>query len=100
MGRSLKRSLCTKAVLSGIPSQELYVKVGAKSTGPIPIGQLVGVVEKAAKTGAKVVMDAVNKPRNITSKGLMDLVTEEELNRHAFTSVFSMLQLTCSDNTF
>ncbi|KAM1032514.1 hypothetical protein ACFX2I_036091 [Malus domestica] len=70
------RSLCTKAVLSGIPSQELYVKVGAKSTGPIPIGQLVGVVEKAPKTGAKVVMDAVNKPRNITSKGLMDLVTE------------------------
>ncbi|KAM1688582.1 hypothetical protein ACFX2K_036436 [Malus domestica] len=30
--------------------QELYVKVGAKSTGPIPIGQLVGVVENAAET--------------------------------------------------
>ncbi|KAM1520320.1 hypothetical protein ACFX1Z_023025 [Malus domestica] len=48
------RSLCTKAVLSEIPNQELYGKVGANSTGPIPIGQLVGAVEKAAKTGAEV----------------------------------------------
>ncbi|XP_070677691.1 phosphatase IMPL1, chloroplastic-like [Malus domestica] len=70
------RSLCTKAVFSEIPNPELYVKVGAKSTGPIPIGQLVGVVEKAAKTGAEVVMDAVNKPRDITYKGLTDLVTK------------------------
>ncbi|XP_050148933.1 phosphatase IMPL1, chloroplastic-like isoform X2 [Malus sylvestris] len=70
------RSLCTKAVFSEIPNPELYVKVGAKSTGPIPIGQLVGVVEKAAKTGFQVVMDAVNKPWDITYKGLTDLVIE------------------------
>ncbi|XP_009376387.1 phosphatase IMPL1, chloroplastic [Pyrus x bretschneideri] len=77
------RSLCTKAVLSEIPNQELYVKVGANSTGPIPIGQLVGVVEKAAKTGAEVVMEAVNKPRNITYKGLTDLVTETDKKSEA-----------------
>ncbi|KAM1917316.1 hypothetical protein ACFX13_036932 [Malus domestica] len=77
------KSLCTKAVLSGIPNHELYVKVGAKSTGPIPIGQLVGVVEKAAKTGAEVVMNAVNKPRNITYKGVADLVTDTDKKSEA-----------------
>ncbi|ONI11514.1 hypothetical protein PRUPE_4G110600 [Prunus persica] len=77
------RTLCTKAVLSEIPNQKLYVKVGAKSTGPIPISQLIEVVEKAAKTGAEVVMDAVNKPRNITYKGLTDLVTDTDKKSEA-----------------
>lgn len=44
------RTFCTKAVLSEIP----YQKVGAKSTGPIPLSQLIQVVESAAKTGAEV----------------------------------------------
>lgn len=48
------RTLCTKAVLSEIPNQKQYVKVGAQSTGPIPASQLIEVVEKAAKTGAEV----------------------------------------------
>ncbi|CAL9016221.1 unnamed protein product [Prunus brigantina] len=77
------RTLCTKAVLSEIPNQKMYVKVGAKSTGPIPISQLIEVVEKAAKTGAEVVMDAVNKPRNITYKGLTDLVTDTDKKSEA-----------------
>jgi myo-inositol-1(or 4)-monophosphatase len=72
------RELCTKAVLSEIPNQKQYPKIGAQSTGPIPPSQLIQVVEIAAKTGAEVVMDAVNKPRNITYKGLTDLVTETD----------------------
>ncbi|KAL2935723.1 Phosphatase IMPL1 chloroplastic [Bienertia sinuspersici] len=71
---SSRKSLCTKAVLS----ETQYPKVGAQSTGPIPGNQLLEVVEKAAKTGAEVVMDAVNKPRKISYKGLTDLVTETD----------------------
>ncbi|KAF7846936.1 hypothetical protein BT93_L3560 [Corymbia citriodora subsp. variegata] len=67
------RALRVRAVVS---SDTAYPKMGAASTGPIPPGQLVEVVETAAKTGAQVVMDAVNKPRNIFYKGLTDLVTE------------------------
>ncbi|KAK9937130.1 hypothetical protein M0R45_013941 [Rubus argutus] len=77
------RPLCTKAVLSEIPNPKQYVKVGAQSIGHIPASQLVEVVEKAAKTGAEVVMDAVNKPRNITYKGLTDLVTETDKKSEA-----------------
>ncbi|KDP23150.1 hypothetical protein JCGZ_00142 [Jatropha curcas] len=73
-----KRNLCTKAVVSEFPNQKQYPKVGAQSTGPIPTSQLIQVVETAAKTGAEVVMDAVNKPRNISYKGLTDLVTETD----------------------
>lgn len=72
------RTLCTKAVLSEIPNQKKYSKVAAESTGPISSNQLLGVVETAAKTGAEVVMDAVNKPQNIVYKGLTDLVTDTD----------------------
>ncbi|GAV64365.1 Inositol_P domain-containing protein [Cephalotus follicularis] len=65
------RRHCTKAVLS----EREYPTMGAKSTGPIPPNELIEVVVTAAKTGAQVVMDAVNKPRSITYKGLTDLVT-------------------------
>ncbi|KAL0398135.1 UNVERIFIED_CONTAM: Phosphatase IMPL1, chloroplastic [Sesamum radiatum] len=70
------KAFSTKAVLSETPNQRRYFKVGAESTGPIPSDQLLDVIETAAKTGAQVIMDAVNKPRNITYKGLADLVTE------------------------
>ncbi|EXC24757.1 Phosphatase IMPL1 [Morus notabilis] len=72
------RSLCTKAVISEIPNQRYYPKVGAHSTGPIPASQLLQVVETAAKTGAQVVMEAVNKPQNISYKGVTDLVTDTD----------------------
>ncbi|CAN1847355.1 Phosphatase IMPL1, chloroplastic [Linum perenne] len=65
------RNLCTKAVISEVPYQSRYRKMGASSTGSIPLNQLIQVVEIAAKTGSEV-----NKPRNITYKGLTDLVTE------------------------
>ncbi|KAI9122589.1 hypothetical protein K1719_006429 [Acacia pycnantha] len=63
----------TKSLLS-----ERFPKVGAQSTGPIDPAELIEVVKTAAQTGAEVVMDAVNKPRNITYKGLTDLVTETD----------------------
>ncbi|GMH02677.1 hypothetical protein Nepgr_004516 [Nepenthes gracilis] len=64
----------TQAVLS----ETRFPRMGAQSTGPIPANQLLEVVEKAARTGAEVVMDAVNKPRNIAFKGLTDLVTDTD----------------------
>lgn len=45
------RTLCVRAVVS---SDTSYPKVGAASTGPIPPGQLIEVVETAATTGAQV----------------------------------------------
>ncbi|XP_057812110.1 phosphatase IMPL1, chloroplastic [Salvia miltiorrhiza] len=75
---SCRRGLCTKAVLSDVSEEKQYFKVGAESTGPIPSDRLLAVIEIAAKTGAQVIMDAVNKPRNITYKGLTDLVTDTD----------------------
>ncbi|CAA2934398.1 phosphatase IMPL1, chloroplastic [Olea europaea subsp. europaea] len=73
------RTLCTKAVLSEVPNQSPFSKVGAESTGPIPSEQLLQVAATAAETGAQVVMDAVNKPRNIVYKeGQTDLVTDTD----------------------
>ncbi|XWS18693.1 hypothetical protein CRYUN_Cryun32bG0066800 [Craigia yunnanensis] len=72
------RKLCTRALISEISNQRQYPKVGAKSTGPIHPTMLIEVVQTAAKTGAEVVMDAVDKPRNITYKGLTDLVTDTD----------------------
>lgn len=72
------RTSCTKSVLSEIPNQKQFAKIGAGSTGSIPSDQLLQVVESAAKTGAEVVMEAVNRPQNITYKGLTDLVTDTD----------------------
>ncbi|XP_074278007.1 phosphatase IMPL1, chloroplastic [Silene latifolia] len=72
---SFKQShFCTKAVFS----ETQYPKVGAKSTGPISANELLQVVEKSAKVGAQVIMEAVYKPRKISYKGLTDLVTETD----------------------
>ncbi|KAL0695866.1 hypothetical protein Bca4012_063046 [Brassica carinata] len=71
-------TLRTKAVVSEVSDQKHYPIIGAKTTGPISPAHLLQVVEAAAKTGAEVVMEAVNKPRNITYKGLSDLVTDTD----------------------
>lgn len=77
--RGLGHGVRTKAaVASQFQNQKQFPKIAANSTGPIPSAELLRVVETAAKTGAEVVMDAVNKPRNITYKGLTDLVTETD----------------------
>lgn len=49
-----RKALSTKAVLSEVPNQNQYFKVGAESTGPVPSDQLLDVIETAAKTGAQV----------------------------------------------
>ncbi|CAM8897297.1 unnamed protein product [Rhodiola kirilowii] len=51
-----------------------FPKIGATGAGKVPPQQLIQVVEAAAQTGAKFVMEAVNKPRNVAYKGLTDLV--------------------------
>ncbi|KAJ0975774.1 hypothetical protein J5N97_017739 [Dioscorea zingiberensis] len=69
----------TRAALSEFPTEKQYPKVGAQSTGSIPAAESsLQVVETAAKTGAEVVMEAVNKPRNISYKGITDLVTDTD----------------------
>ncbi|WVZ77736.1 hypothetical protein U9M48_025563 [Paspalum notatum var. saurae] len=55
-----------------------YPKIAAPTTGPIPAAELLGVIEAAAKAGADVIMEAVNKPRNIQYKGVADLVTDTD----------------------
>lgn len=78
---SLTRSIkgfCCKAVISELPNEKRFPKIGAGSSGPVPAKRLIEVVETAAKTGAEVVMEAVNKPRNITYKGITDLVTDTD----------------------
>nr|GMD03222.1 phosphatase IMPL1, chloroplastic [Ipomoea batatas] len=75
---SLRRSICAKAVMSEVESKKEYLRIGADSTGSIPSDQLLEIVQAAAKTGAEVVMDAVNKPRNINYKGFTDLVTDTD----------------------
>ncbi|CAM8894956.1 unnamed protein product [Rhodiola kirilowii] len=65
----------TFALLS---DQRQFPKIGATGAGEVPPQQLIQVVEAAAQTGAKVVMEAVNKPRNVAYKGLTDLVTDTD----------------------
>ncbi|XP_011626600.1 phosphatase IMPL1, chloroplastic isoform X5 [Amborella trichopoda] len=64
------------AILSDVERERNYRKIGSQSTGSLSANQLLELVEAAAKTGAQVVMEAVNKPRSITYKGTTDLVTE------------------------
>ncbi|PKA64067.1 Phosphatase IMPL1, chloroplastic [Apostasia shenzhenica] len=68
----------TIAILSDFPNERKYATVAAESTGLIPASELLAVVELAARTGAEVVMDAVNKPRNVSYKGVTDLVTDTD----------------------
>ncbi|ESW10451.2 hypothetical protein PHAVU_009G205700 [Phaseolus vulgaris] len=73
LSKSRAQPLIANSLLS-----DKFPTVGARSTGPIPPSHLIEVVKTAAHTGAQVVMEAVNKPRNITYKGSSDLVTETD----------------------
>ncbi|GLJ20740.1 hypothetical protein SUGI_0377960 [Cryptomeria japonica] len=55
-----------------------YSKIGAETTGSLSASDLLSGAEAAAKRGAEVVMEAVNKPRNIDYKGKTDLVTDTD----------------------
>ncbi|PWA89127.1 myo-inositol monophosphatase like 1 [Artemisia annua] len=82
---TLKTTTAIKAVLS---DQQQYSKVGAQTVGSVPSDQLLQGVQLAANTGAQVVMEAVNKPRNISYKGLTDLVTDtDKMSEAAILSV-------------
>ncbi|CAM8897296.1 unnamed protein product [Rhodiola kirilowii] len=61
-----------------IGTRRQFPKIGATGAGKVPPQQLIQVVEAAAQTGAKFVMEAVNKPRNVAYKGLTDLVTDTD----------------------
>ncbi|CAN4080348.1 unnamed protein product [Withania somnifera] len=77
-GAKTSGGFCIKASISELGNKKEYSKICADSTGSIPSSELLRVVEAAAKTGAQVVMDAVSKPRNVTYKGLTDLVTDTD----------------------
>ncbi|XP_042456379.1 phosphatase IMPL1, chloroplastic-like [Zingiber officinale] len=68
----------TRAALSVSPTERRFPKISAESTGSIPPAELLKVVETAAQAGAEVVLEAVNKPRNISYKGMTDLVTDTD----------------------
>jgi len=44
----------------------------------VPHGDLLAVAQRAADTGAAIILDAVDKPRNISYKGAADLVTDTD----------------------
>ncbi|EPS71146.1 hypothetical protein M569_03612, partial [Genlisea aurea] len=79
LNSNCRLSFGTRAISSEVSPHDQRFKVGSESAGPIPLDELLHVAETAAKTGAQVViMDAVNEPRNITYKGLTDLVTDTD----------------------
>ncbi|CAH9086890.1 unnamed protein product [Cuscuta europaea] len=80
---SFRRTNCSRAVMSEVGMKKEHLRVGADSSGPIPPHQLLQVVQAAAMTGAEVVMEAVNKPRQISYKGLTDLVTDTDKKSEA-----------------
>ncbi|KAM3228055.1 hypothetical protein ACQJBY_059658 [Aegilops geniculata] len=103
-----KHARAVMAVASDQPAAaSKYPKMAAPTTGPVPADELLGVIQAAAKAGAEVrlrfpffssalprcggvdsarrlqvlpvvVMEAVNKPRNIQYKGVADLVTDTD----------------------
>ncbi|KAL5100935.1 hypothetical protein RYX36_005262 [Vicia faba] len=73
-----QRSPSRAHVCNNTLQSDKFPRIAATSTGSIQPAHLVQIATLAANTGAQVVMDAVNKPRNITYKGLTDLVTETD----------------------
>ncbi|GBG62387.1 hypothetical protein CBR_g30341 [Chara braunii] len=54
-------------------------KIGAVNQGSVPADELLKCAEMAARKGAEVVMEAIDKPRNIAYKGgSTDLVTDTD----------------------
>ncbi|KAK9908842.1 hypothetical protein WJX75_003615 [Coccomyxa subellipsoidea] len=65
-------------------------------TGPVDIEQLLEVAEHAAKAGAAVVSERVDKPRNIEFKGATDLVTDTD--KASEDAVLSVLRAAFPDH--
>ena len=52
--------------------------VCVSASAKIPNADLLAVAQRAADAGAAIILDAVDKPRNITYKGATDLVTDTD----------------------
>jgi myo-inositol-1(or 4)-monophosphatase len=48
------------------------------ASSKVPNADLLAVAERAADAGAAIILDAVDKPRNISYKGATDLVTDTD----------------------
>lgn len=60
----------------------------ASSASKVPNADLLVVAERAAKAGADIVLDRVDKPRSISFKGATDLVTDtDQASEDAILSV-------------
>lgn len=67
-----------------------------QASGKVPNRELLSVVQQAAEAGAKVVMDAVDKPRNIQYKGVADLVTDTD--RASEEAILAVIQSAFPDH--
>ncbi|KAL4442054.1 hypothetical protein ABPG77_011315 [Micractinium sp. CCAP 211/92] len=65
-------------------------QVRAQATARVANQDLLEVAQQAAQAGAKIVMDAVDKPRNIQFKGATDLVTDTDTASEA--AILAVLQ--------
>ncbi|GAQ90760.1 Inositol monophosphatase [Klebsormidium nitens] len=78
LGQSVEERKWNLVSASMQASVQTAAKVGARESGSVPLEKLVEVVTNAAKTGAAVVMDRVDKPRTVDFKGATDLVTDTD----------------------
>ncbi|CAL8460782.1 g313 [Coccomyxa elongata] len=79
------------------PRQARDVTVrGSSSEGSVAFEDLLEVAERAAKAGAAVVSERVDKPRNIEFKGATDLVTDTD--KASEDAVLSVLRASFPDH--
>jgi myo-inositol-1(or 4)-monophosphatase len=76
---SSNMALVTRVAVSSVPHPRAVKQriISCKATGPL-YKELQIVAEEAARAGAAIVQETVDKPRNITLKGRTDLVTETD----------------------
>lgn len=72
-----------KALQLPLPAQirdsRLRTSIVARSSAKVPKTQLLGVAEEAANAAKQIILDALDKPRNITNKSsTADIVTETD----------------------
>eukprot|EP00271_Cylindrocystis_brebissonii_P018494 TRINITY_DN5260_c1_g1_i1.p1 TRINITY_DN5260_c1_g1~~TRINITY_DN5260_c1_g1_i1.p1 ORF type:complete len:404 (+),score=53.71 TRINITY_DN5260_c1_g1_i1:56-1213(+) len=90
-GKSLVRSFKEGGLSRGIISPTVMVfagptadvavaKIGSRHSGSESGADLLETAEAAARLGAAVILEAVDKPRNIVYKGASDLVTDTDKN--------------------
>ncbi|KAH7292683.1 hypothetical protein KP509_29G080800 [Ceratopteris richardii] len=89
---SLSRSACVaSSSYSTVAADRSRVDISRES-----IDSLMEVVHAAAKRGAEVVMEAVDKPRNIDYKGKTDLVTDTD--KRCELAILELVNSKCPDH--